>query len=277
MIISGILASVCLAVILTPQRMGPLALLFGIVVTVFVSRVVRNTRGRKMGEERARTSWPVQWSSLLRGYDEAVRSHQSRLQEASVRWNADENARVSWAKRLIGDDVEVLNKSVGDTLSNLAFPFETQCQVAVADAHTAYVLLDLPEIEHVVPETRQQVLKDGRLRELGRSKQERQLDYAHLVAGLALMLARAGLTAGPTVATMYIAAYTQRRQSRTGVVRDDFVYDVKVDRGVAAEWDPARVDALAVLTQLPGRIDFRTGNDLKTIDPPTWAGELLSP
>jgi hypothetical protein len=223
-IICGVLATVCLAALLTPLKMGPLALLFSIVVTVFVSRFVRNTRGRKLGEERARTSWPAQWSSLLRGYEEATRSHQSRLQEAAARWDADESARAGW-----------------------------------------------------VPETRQQVLKDGRVRDLRRNKQERQLDYAHLVAGLALMLARSGFFAGPTVATVYIAAYTRRRQSRTGVLRDDFVYDVKIDRPMAAEWDLARVDALAVLKGLPGRLDFRTGKDFKAIDPPTWAGELLSP
>jgi hypothetical protein len=213
---------------------------------------------------------------MLGRHEEEIRNHQSRLEQAAAQWDVSERARVQWATRLVEGDVEALNETVGDTLSDLDFPFETMCRVGVPDAQTAYVLLDLPEIEDVVPENREEVLKDGRVREVRRSKQERQHDYAHLVAGLALMLARAGFSAGPTLASIHIAAYTQRRQPRTGVVRDDFVYEVRIDRDMAGQIDPADVDALALLTDLPGRIDLGSGSQLKTVERPEWTTDLLS-
>jgi hypothetical protein len=277
-IISGALISAAVAgglAVLFPN-LAIAALLFGTGVTLGVGHVVRGVRIREVGEARARASWPERWSSVLRTHEEEVRSHQARLEQAAAQWDVSEHARVQWATRLIEGDVEALNETVGDTLSDLDFPFETICRVAVSDAQTAYVLLDLPEIEDVVPENRQQVLKDGRVREVRRSKPERQHDYAHLVAGLALMLSRAGFSAGPTLASMHIAAYTQRRQPRTGVVRDDFVYEVRIDRDRSAQFDPANVDALALLTELPGRIDLGSGSQLKTIERPEWATDLLS-
>jgi hypothetical protein len=75
---------------------------------------------------------------------------------------------------------------------------------------------------------------------------------------------------------VHIAAYPQRRQARTGVLRDDFVYEVRVDRNAAAESDPAHVDPLALLSELPGQVNIGTGSQLKTIEPPAWASDLLS-
>jgi len=258
------------------SNMAVAALLLGAGVTLGTGHTVRGVRIRQLGTERARLAWPDRWSVILRGHEEEVRNHQSRREHAAAQWNECERARVQWATRLVDGDVEALNETVGDTLSDLDFPFETECRVAVSDGQTAYVLLDLPEIEDVIPENRQQVLKDGRVREVRRSKQERQVDYAHLVAGLALMMARASFSAGPTLTSVHIAAYTQRRQPRTGVVRDDFVYEVRIDRDMAGQIDPADVDALALLTELPGRIDLGSGSQLKTIERPDWATDLLS-
>jgi len=62
----------------------------------------------------------------------------------------------------------------------------------------------------VVPETRTQALKNGGLKQAKRTKTERNRDYAYLVAGLAVMMARAAFGAAPTLTEVTVSGYTQR-------------------------------------------------------------------
>jgi hypothetical protein len=150
------------------------------------------------------------------------------------------------------------------------FPFEAIARVVVADSKTAYVLLDLPEIEDIMPETRTKVLKDGTTRDVKRPQAERLKSYANLVCGLAFLIARTAFCTGPTLNDVHIAAYTQRRQKRTGEVQDDFVYEVAISRGVSAALEHAKVDPVTEMLALKSRMKQSASGDLTKIAPPTW-------
>ncbi len=222
---------------------------------------------RALIAKRIETEWPERWNALQSDYQ--------AYQEESTAWPERERERASWARRLVAGEQEALEETVSSSLEDLDFPFETQCRVAVPDSENAFVLVDLPEIEDVIPEVRQRALKNGTVKEVRRTKTERNADYLHLIAGIALLLARTAMGAGPTLRRAHVAAYTQRRKRGTGLVADEYVYEAVFERPEVAGWTPSTVDPVQVLTASPrNRLDLRDNGELKRIDPPGWMAEV---
>ena len=213
--------------------------------------------------ERFEEHWPKHW--------QAVQSTFTAKQQPLLDWPEQERERIALAKRVMDGEVEAIEEAVSTCLEEIDFPFETQARVGVDDSRRAYVLIDLPEIEDVIPEVKSRALANGTLKEVRRTRQERNADYLTLVSGLALQLGRSALCAGPTLQTIHIAAYTQRRQRGTGELRDEYVYEVALERKESARWTAATVDPLEVFKVAKGRYDLRDNQELKAIRPPDWA------
>lgn len=247
--------------------------LVAMVLAPVVCWLEMGARWRQRLNDKAETllagQWPARWAQLVEGHERDLGDYHARRRQAAANWDESERERVAWAQRILDGDADTLETALAETLSDLDFPFETQCAVAVTHPEAAYVLLDLPEIEDVIPETRSKVLKDGRIKEVKRTKGERFADYARLTAGLALLLARTAFCAGPTLQTVHVAAYTQRRQRSSGVLRDEFVYEVRFGRDEAAAVDPAEAP-IAWLSRADSRMSTGPNGELKKITPPSW-------
>lgn len=185
-------------------------------------------------------------------------------------WDTLENDRIGWATRIVAGDREALEEALGDTLEDLDFPFETSCKVAVPNSNAAYVLLDLPEIENVIPEKKPKVLKSGLIKMVKRSATERNEAYAHLATGLAILIARATFGVGPTLEVVNVAAYTQRRNGRTGLVQDDFVYEVALSKQTVAITDMMTIEPVGFLSSANARLNKSANGTLKRITEPAW-------
>jgi hypothetical protein len=222
-----------------------------------------------------RSSWPEMWAEIQQQHAGALAEWEQARATTEAGWQEREAERIAWVERLLAGDVEALGETLADTLADLDFPFETSCRVGVLDGMRAAVLLDLPEIEDVVSETKRRVLRDGRVKETRRTNTERATDYATLASGLGLWVARACFAAAPTLETVTLAAYTQRRQSGSGALRDDFVYEFSIDRAPATAIEGNDVEPTKFLARLGGRIDLRQGGKLERIDPPVWQQELV--
>ena len=214
--------------------------------------------------------WPRRWAHLIRVHETELADYHVRRLQAEADWDVRERDRVAWAQRVRSGDPDTVETTLAETLSDLDFPFETRCAVAVTDSRTAYVLLDLPEIEDVIPETRSKALKDGRIKQVKRTKGERFADHARLSAGLAVLLARTAFAAGPTLQMVHVAAYTQRRQRSWVVVRDEFVYEVGFSRQQVATVDPDKIDPLELVGRAQSRISIAPSGELKEIPAPEW-------
>lgn len=215
-------------------------------------------------------TWPERWRALQAGHLEEMHAWERRRDDTREEWDRAESERATWATRLVRGDVVAVEESVAASLGDLDFPFEAICRVEVPDANTAYVLLDLPEIEDVLPETRTKVLKDGTKKEVKRPKGERLAPYANLVCGLGLVVARSAFIAGPTLRTIHVAAYTQRKQKRKDEIADDYVYEVAVAREADAAIDHADVDPVAEIERLGARMKRAASGELAKIAAPTW-------
>lgn len=236
---------------------------------------------RSLGARRARVEvdrmrrldsvWPDRWREIQTAHLRTVHAWEKRRETAREAHEAVDSDRATWAKRLVEGDLVAIEESVADSLSDVDFPFEALCRVAIPDAGSAYVLLDLPEVEDVLPETRTKVLKDGTKKEVKRAKGDRMTAYARLACGLAFLVSRVAFEAGPTIQNVMIGAYTQRRQKRSGEVDDDFVYEVTVSRDRSVALDHEEMDPVAELQRLPSRIKQNASGDFAKVPAPTWA------
>lgn len=221
-------------------------------------------------ERELEKCWPDQWLSIQRAHLAEVHAWEGRRDEAQEAHDATEGARANWVQRLLDGDLTAVEESVAESLADLDFPFEALCRVDVPDAGRALLLLDLPEVEDVVPETKARVLRSGATKEVKRTKAERMEAYAGLACGLAFLMARVAFVAGPTLKTVTIAAYTQRRQRRSGALEDDFVYEVTLSRAVSAVLDPTVIDPVQELERLPSRIRRTATGEMAKIPAPAW-------
>jgi hypothetical protein len=174
--------------------------------------------------------WREKKLELDTAHSKTLAEHERRRLESEKNWIDKEQKRSEWAKRLVDGDVEALEDAIADTMTDLDFPFEATCEVAIQEDRTVCLHLDLPEIEDVIPETRGQVLKDGRVRQVKRTVSEKNEDYAHLVTGLALFISNETLVVSPMLRTVRIAAYTQRKKRGSQLETDTYVYDITLSR-----------------------------------------------
>jgi hypothetical protein len=169
-----------------------------------------------------------------------------------------------------------MQEAISSSLEDLDFPFDTECNVGVQDGRTAFLLLDLPEIEDVIPETRFQVLKSGRLKLVKRKAEDRQLRYARLVLGLALMVAATAFAAAPTLETVTIGANIQRKRRGSLQVEDQYVYEACLPRALFVGDTVRSAEPVELLKGL-ARMEFGANFSLNTIVEPSWAAELRDP
>ncbi|RUO92052.1 DUF4236 domain-containing protein [Corallococcus sp. AB018] len=226
----------------------------------------RSLEIQRFCSERFEEHWPKHWQAAQRAF--------AAKQQALLDWPLEERERIEFARRILDGEVEAVEEAVSTCLEELDFPFETQARVGVDDSLRAYILLDLPEIEDVIPEVKSRALANGTVKEVRRTRQDRNADYLTLVSGLALQLGRSAFCAGPTLQTIHVAAYTQRRPRGTGAVRDEYVYEVALERKESARWAAATVDPLEVFNVAKGRYDLRDNQELKAISPPDWTAEV---
>lgn len=214
--------------------------------------------------------WPKKQLELDTAHSNTSMEYEKRRLEAEKNWIDEENRRSAWAKRLVDGDVEALEDAVADTMTDLDFPFEATCDVAIQDDRTVYLHLDLPEIEDVIPETRGQVLKDGRVRQVKRTVSEKNEDYAHLVTGLALFIANETLVVSPTLQTVRIAAYTQRKKRGSQQQTDAYVYDITLSRNQIESIDFATAEPASLVAATATAFDQKSNLELKALRRPSW-------
>lgn len=220
--------------------------------------------------------WEATWARARDRYDEACRQHREAMECARALHDEYEAQRITTLKALLAGDTDEMAAVIEAALSDQSFPFEALCQVAVDERGEAYILLDLPEIEDVIPETEARVLRNGEIRKKKRPARDRQQLYAQLVCGLAYQVARIAFEAAPTLELLRIAAYTQRRD-RHGELQDEFVFEFEQSRSANALFDYRSEDPVEALSRDPGgRIKLTSTHKLSRISAPRWMADVLA-
>ena len=191
---------------------------------------VSTARSRAAIEARVDEQLAQRWNEVQvaanRRYLTMLSQFETRRSGEENTWNEEERRRVAWVQRLIRGEPDAVEAALEAALEQLDFPFETEAAISVSSDGGAFLLVDLPEIEDVIPDERTKVLKSGAVRSAKRSAADRQDAYARLTCGLVLQLAAAAFSVSPWIGEVHVAAYTQRRVAKTGALRDEYVIEL---------------------------------------------------
>jgi len=219
---------------------------------------------RRMAEQ-----WPGRAEQLAAAWRYDWAAWDLRRAEERVAWHSAESERVERVRRLRAGDPAASRACLEATLADLDFPYRATLELAAA-GDTAFLLVDLPDVDRVVPPARAEVDEDLAVTEVPVAALERNEAYAEHVAGTALLLARASFAAAPALRRVQIAGYREGPDSAV-----EYVVDVSIDRESAARIDPARVDPDAYLAVLPGRFQETESYRLAPVPPPAWLAEAF--
>jgi len=226
------------------------------------------------GDTRVASEWPTERARLASNYAAALQAFCERAATAQADWDEAEAARVEWATALFNGDLATIEQAVFDSLDEIDFPFESDCTIAASDPTSIFVNLDAPEIEDVVPETRLKVLKAGVLKEVNRKAEERNAVYLQLVCGIVLAVAATVFSAAPTVESIAIAAFTQRRRRGATAIEDQYVLESRIERDAFAALNVSGSQPADSLSRLQTRCDVGANFTLKAIPAPPWVAEF---
>ena len=113
------------------------------------------------------------------------------------------------------------------TETRLAIDFHVDFELDETEA-TLYIDLDLPEIEHLPAQ--KMAVQGNRVKLKDKTQKERREEYSRCVLGLAVYIASHCFALLPGLERVLISGYTQRRDARTGDMRDDYIYSVVFER-----------------------------------------------
>lgn len=253
---------------------GALGLL-GFLVYVPVWSLRRYARiSRQVGDEGC-ARWAEAERNIHVSYESALREYREGEAGRKDNWDHLERERIGGLRRLLAGDRVMVDEAIQAVLEDLDFPFEAACTASALAGDTVVVVVDLPELEDVIPETRLKALKNGSVKEVRRSQRERKDAWRHLVLGIALQLGRTICAVAPAVQHIKVAGYTQRRQ-RSGTIADDWVYELAFNRHFLASLDPENVDPSTILRLPDARVLPTADGNLKKIPPPEWLEELAA-
>lgn len=139
------------------------------------------------------------------------------------------------------------------------FEYDGEAGMLMAD-------MDLPEIEHL-PTREMVALAGGRLKQKDKSQKELKQEYARCVFGLGMFCASHFFAQSPRMESVLISAYTQRRDAKTGELRDAYIYSVLYRRDEFEKKGYQAEDPEAFACRFRNRMNKTAAGDLKEIVP----------
>lgn len=168
-------------------------------------------------------------------------------------------------------DVELMNSSLENALGELEWPLETNIDFDIRDQGRLLLLdVDLPEIEDLSTEEARISANKRRILKKKKSQSALRLEYANHVHGVGLRLIGEAFSALPKPEMVVISAYSQRLNSATGKIIDEYLYSVRADRESfhEIEFDSLeRVDPVAALANFEIRRKMTKTGIFKVIQP----------
>lgn len=163
-------------------------------------------------------------------------------------------------------DIPSMERLLEKILGNINAPIHFSGSYEVEFSGGVWLDIDLPEIEEI-PDTVSSVLKSGAMSTKKKTMKKVKEDYSRLVSGIALILSVHVFTLLPTVETIVISGYTQRRDKATGIINDDYIYSLLVQRNVFHSLNIQHVDPLDSFQNFQPIAMVTNSLDWKTITP----------
>lgn len=172
---------------------------------------------------------------------------------------------------LLRTDTDVMNRTLEDAFNSLSWPRETLVSYQITDeGRQVWVDVDLPEVEYL-PKRLASVASSGKkLNIKDKPAKQLQLEYAMHIHGIVFRLAGTIFATLPTTNTAIISGFSQRLDSSTGKVNDDYLLSVRVERDQYSKIDFGSLDKVNPIDAI-GAFEIRrkltSTGVFKAIDP----------
>ena len=247
----------------TPRPAVKRLLPLGFLARLLKSRRLAYQRAQQQCDEeneRALASWEAKEKKEVENYQAAVQRYAQMKREWERRktdYETDEAAKRARFPELLRTDQEVMNQTLEDAFNALSWPRETLVAYQLTD-HGRQVWLDvnLPEIEDLPQKLASLAATGKRLYIKAKPAKQLQQEYAQHVHGIAFRLVGTAFATLPAADTVVIAGFSQRLDSSTGKVRDDYLFSARVTREQFLNIDFESLDKVDPVEAL-GRFEIR--------------------
>jgi hypothetical protein len=221
-------------------------------------------------------------SWLFKGKRQRIEEENSeadrRYENDLSRWRADkaqfdesELRRKKMIEQDIYSDTDAMETFLEETLQSIVWPRETNMSNEILDAGAVIFMdVDLPEIEDIPNKTASVPQRGYKLSVKDMSNTEIQKLYMRHVHGIGFRIIGETFAALPKTSQVVLSGFSQRPDRSTGIVSDEYLYSVRVDRN---SWSRINFDNLQPLDVVEALAQFELLRNMsktgvfKTIEP----------
>ena len=197
----------------------------------FFTRLFRKQREvflREVAEERSK------WEHAHRAWEKARNDHEEREDLAAKQFSLAQEG-----------DADAMEAVLDPLLKSIEWPRETSVSFQFFEgAKGLFLDVDLPEVEDMPTETVSIAKQDRSLSVKSRSDAQRRRDYVSHVHGVTFRLIGEAFGLLSSVQCVVCSGYSQRPDSATGKIRNDYLLSVRVNREAWAQLAFDRLDQL---------------------------------
>lgn len=179
----------------------------------------------------------VLFKSRRESIEKENREKERQFEEDSAKWRADklrfdenEQRRKDMIEQGIQTDVQAMENFLEENLQSIVWPRETIVSTEILDnGKSVFVDVDLPEIEDMPSKTASAPQRGYKLSVKEMSATQIQRLYMRHVHGIGFRIIGEAFSALPNAQQVVLSAYSQRPDSSTGHLADEYLYSVRVD------------------------------------------------
>lgn len=223
--------------------------------------------GRRVGGDEAKRLRQTDW------YDEQSSALMDRLKAeldaATEEFVSIHRQACPVAPLGPAESAGVVEARIDAWLGELELPMEFDVQYEYRlENGSLMVDLDLPEVEDL-PKDKAGTLASGAVKPREKTLRELREEYRVCVLGLAVFLASHLFDLAGGVRAALISGYTQRRDRKTGEMKDCYVFSIAFERGKFESDACRREDPVRFCDRFTSRINALSTGELKEIEPYT--------
>ncbi|MBI5195110.1 MAG: hypothetical protein HZA10_02175 [Nitrospirae bacterium] len=220
------------------------------------------------------SEWAKKEQNLKETYERHLEAYELKVADGKKEWDKTEQERIRRLQAILDRNLSEIHAASIELIQTIHFPYETSCDIHVDDDAILYIHLDLPEIEDVIPTHRKTVFKNANIKEIKIDKLARNRDYFNLVIGQSVLIACTLCSALPSVPSVHIAAYTQRKRRTEFDATDTYVYDIIFPREKLSIFNPEKTSLQQFISNLHPVMDITGDMHLSAIQPPGWIKQV---
>ncbi|MFC1333185.1 MAG: DUF4236 domain-containing protein [gamma proteobacterium symbiont of Clathrolucina costata] len=175
-----------------------------------------------------------------RSIEEANSKKLSAFKHATEAWkklkrsfDVDEEARIRRLQEELQENPSAMEEFLAKHLDSLEWPRETLVEFEISkDAATAFVDVDLPEIEDMPSKEAKAPSRGWKVSIKDLSEKSKRMSYMRHIHGVAFRIAGEIFSVLPSVKNIVISGYSQRPEKKTGNVVDEYLLSVRIDRDI---------------------------------------------